>query len=77
MAEWADRNSLVRRGIDLTQFKVGDKVTFTGLKNRKLAHFMFIKFVVLSDGTVVNDCGPPALQDGNVYGTCAELKAGL
>ncbi|HET8698989.1 MAG TPA: DUF6152 family protein [Gammaproteobacteria bacterium] len=55
--EWSDRNSLVRRGVDLDLIKPGDTVTLTLWPSQRLPHVGYFVQAVLADGSVYRDCG--------------------
>ena len=55
--EWSDRNSLVRRGVDLDLIKPGDTVTFALWPSQRLPHVGYFVQAVLADGSVYRDCG--------------------
>ena len=55
--EWSDRNSLVRRGVDLDLIKPGDTVTFALWPSQRLPNVGYFVQAVLADGSVYRDCG--------------------
>jgi hypothetical protein len=55
--EWSDRNSLVRRGVDLELIKPGDTVTFSVWPSQRLPNVGYFVEAVLADGSVYRDCG--------------------
>ena len=55
--EWSDRNSLVRRGVDLDLIKPGDIVTFALWPSQRLPNVGYFVQAVLADGSVYRDCG--------------------
>ena len=55
--EWSDRNSLVRRGVDLDVIKVGDTVTLTLWPSQRLPNVGYFVQAVLADGSIYRDCG--------------------
>jgi hypothetical protein len=55
--EWSDRNSLVRRGVDLELIKPGDTVTLTLWPSQRLPHVGYFVQAVLADGSIYRDCG--------------------
>jgi hypothetical protein len=55
--EWSDRNSLVRRGVDLELIKPGDTVTLTVWPSQRLAHVGYFVQAKLADGSIYRDCG--------------------
>lgn len=55
--EWSDRNSLVRRGVDLDLIKPGDLVTFALWPSQRLPNVGYFVQAVLADGSVYRDCG--------------------
>jgi len=57
LVEWSDRNSLVRRGVDLELIKPGDMVTLTLWPSQRLPNVGYFVQAVLADGSVYRDCG--------------------
>lgn len=57
LVEWSDRNSLIRRGVDLELIKVGDTVTFTVWPSQRLPNVGYFVQAVLADGSIYRDCG--------------------
>ena len=55
--EWSDRNSLVRRGVDLDLIKPGDTVTFALWPSQRLPNVGYFVQAVLADGSIYRDCG--------------------
>ena len=55
--EWSDRNSLVRRGVDLDLIKPGDIVTLTLWPSQRLPNVGYFVQAVLADGSIYRDCG--------------------
>jgi hypothetical protein len=55
--EWSDRNSLVRRGVDLELIKPGDTVTFSLWPSQRLPNVGYFVQAVLADGSTYRDCG--------------------
>ena len=55
--EWSDRNSLVRRGVDLDLIKPGDTITMTLWPSQRLPNVGYFVQAVLPDGSVYRDCG--------------------
>jgi hypothetical protein len=55
--EWSDRNSLVRRGVDLDLIKPGDTVSLTLWPSQRLPNVGYFVQAVLADGSVYRDCG--------------------
>jgi hypothetical protein len=55
--EWSDRNSLVRRGVDLELIKPGDTVTLTLWPSQRLPNVGYFVQAVLADGSIYRDCG--------------------
>jgi hypothetical protein len=55
--EWSDRNSLVRRGVDLDVIKPGDTITMTLWPSQRLPNVGYFVQAVLPDGSVYRDCG--------------------
>lgn len=57
LVEWSDRNSLIRRKVDIDLIKVGDTVTFTLWPSLRLPNVGYFVQAVLADGSVYRDCG--------------------
>ncbi|HET7609985.1 MAG TPA: DUF6152 family protein [Gammaproteobacteria bacterium] len=57
LVEWSDRNSLVRRGVDLDLIKPGDTVTFALWPSQRLPNVGYFVQAVLADGSIYRDCG--------------------
>jgi hypothetical protein len=55
--EWSDRNSLVRRGVDLDLIKAGDVVTLMLWPSQRLPNVGYFVQAVLADGSIYRDCG--------------------
>ena len=55
--EWSDRNSLVRRGVDLDLIKLGDTITLTLWPSQRLPNVGYFVQAVLADGSIYRDCG--------------------
>ena len=55
--EWSDRNSLIRRGVDLELIKPGDIVTLTLWPSQRLPNVGYFVQAVLADGSIYRDCG--------------------
>ena len=53
LAEWSDGNALRRRAVDIDLIKEGEEVTINARRHRRLDHVIYIRDVVLSDGTMV------------------------
>ena len=75
LAEWSDGNALRRRAVDVDLVKVGEEVTVHARRHRKVEHVVYIRDVVLSDGTIVRDCGAGIYRGGEYYATCDEAEA--
>jgi len=57
LVEWSDRNSLVRRGVDLDLIKPGDTITLALWPSQRLPHVGYFVQAVLADGSIYRDCG--------------------
>ena len=55
--EWADRNSLIRRGVDIELIKPGDTVTLTLWPSQRLPNVGYFVQAKLADGSIYRDCG--------------------
>ena len=75
LAEWSDGNALRRRAVAIDLVKVGEEVTIHARRHRQVEHVVYIRDVVLSDGTVVRDCGAGIYRGDEYYATCDEAKA--
>ena len=75
LAEWSDGNALRRRAVDIDLIKVGEEVTINARRHRRLDHVIYIRDVVLSDGTIVRDCGAGIYRGDEYYATCDEAEA--
>ena len=75
LAEWSDGNALRRRAVDVDLIKVGEEVTINARRHRRLDHVIYIRDVVLPDGTMVRDCGAGIYRGDEYYATCDEAEA--
>ena len=75
LAEWSDGNALRRRAVDIDLIEVGEEVTINARRHRRLEHVVYIRDVVLSDGTLVRDCGAGIYRGDEYYATCEEAEA--
>ncbi len=75
LAEWSDGNALRRRAVDVDLLKVGEEVTIHARRHRRIEHVVFIRDVVLADGTVVRDCGAGIYRGDEYFATCDEAEA--
>ena len=75
LAEWSDGNALRRRAVNVDLLKVGEEVTVHARRHRRVEHVVFVRDVVLSDGTVVRDCGAGIYRGDEYYATCDEAEA--
>ena len=74
LAEWSDGNALRRRAVDIDLVKVGEEVTIHARRHRKVEYVVYIRDVVLPDGTIVRDCGAGIYRGGEYYATCDEAE---
>jgi hypothetical protein len=74
--EWSDRNSLVRRGVDLDLIKIGDAVTFTLWPSQRLPNVGYFVQAVLADGSVYRDCGFVKYREAIVSSTKFRCEEG-
>ena len=74
--EWSDRNSLVRRGVDLELIKTGDTVTFTLWPSQRLPNVGYFVQAVLADGSVYRDCGFVKYREAVVNSTKFRCEEG-
>lgn len=75
LAEWSDGNALRRRAVDVDLIEVGEEVTITARQHRRLEHVVYIRDVLLPDGTLVRDCGAGIYRGDEYYATCDEAEA--
>ena len=75
LAEWSDGNALRRRAVDVDLVRVGEEVTIHARRHRKIEQVVYIRDVVLSDGTVVRDCGAGIYRGNEYFATCDEAEA--
>ena len=75
LAEWSDGNALRRRAVNIDLVKVGEEVTINARRHRKVEHVVYIRDVILSDGTVVRDCGAGIYRGDEYYATCDEAES--
>ena len=75
LAEWSDGNALRRRAVNVDLLRVGEEVTVHARRHRRVEHVVFIRDVVLADGTVVRDCGAGIYRGDEYYATCDEAEA--
>ena len=74
--EWSDRNSLVRRGVDLDLIKPGDTVTLTLWPSQRLPNVGYFVQAVLADGSVYRDCGFVKFREAVVNATKFRCEEG-
>ncbi len=55
--EWADKNALTRRGVDLDRIKVGDEISVTLWPSHRLENVGYFVQAILADGALIRDCG--------------------
>ena len=75
LAEWSDGNALRRRAVNVDLLKVGEEVTVHARRHRRVEHVVFVRDVVLSDGTVIQDCGAGIYRGDEYFATCDESEA--
>ena len=75
LAEWSDGNALRRRAVAIDLIGVGDEVTINARQHRRLEQVVYIRDVVLADGTIVRDCGAGIYRGDEYYATCDEAEA--
>jgi hypothetical protein len=76
LVEWSDRNSLVRRGVDLDLIKAGDTVTFTLWPSQRLPNVGYFVKAVLPDGSTYRDCGFVKYREAVVNSTAFKCEEG-
>lgn len=69
LVEWSDRNSLVRRGVDLDLIKPGDTVTLTLWPSQRLPNVGYFVQALLPDGSLYRDCGFVKFREAVVNAT--------
>lgn len=74
LAEWSDGNALRRRAVDIDLVMAGQEVTIHARRHRKVELVVYIRDVVLADGTVVRDCGAGIYRGDEYYATCDEAE---
>ena len=74
--EWSDRNSLVRRGVDLDLIKPGDTVTLTLWPSQRLPNVGYFVQAVLADGSIYRDCGFVQYREAIVNSTKFRCEEG-
>jgi Family of unknown function (DUF6152) len=57
LIEWSDRNSLLRRKVDIERVKQGDELTITAWPSRRLPNVAYFVRAILADGSTFRDCG--------------------
>jgi hypothetical protein len=57
LVEWSDRNSLIRRKVDIDQIKAGDQITLSVWPSYRLNHVGYFVRAKLADGSTFRDCG--------------------
>jgi hypothetical protein len=57
LIEWSDRNSLIRRKVDIERIKEGDELTITAWPSRRLPQVAYFVRAILPDGSTFRDCG--------------------
>ena len=75
LAEWSDGNALRRRAVNVDLLRAGEEVTVNARRHRRVEHVVFIRDVVLADGTVVRDCGAGIYRGDEYFATCDEAEA--
>ncbi len=75
LAEWSDGNALRRRAVAIDLVKVGEEVTIRARRHRKVEEVVYIRDVVLADGTIVRDCGAGIYRGDEYYATCDEAES--
>jgi hypothetical protein len=77
--EWADKNALTRRGVDLELIKPGDDLTITVWPSHRLEHVGYFVRAILPDGSTYRDCGfiefRKAVVDSQEF-SCEEARGG-
>ena len=75
LAEWSDGNALRRRGVEIDRLEVGEEVLVHARRHRRLEDVIYIRDLVMSDGTIVRDCGAGIYRGNEYYATCDEAEA--
>ena len=76
LAEWSDGNALRLRGVMVDRLEAGEEVTVHARKHRRLDDVIYIRDLVMSDGTIVRDCGAGIYRGDEYYATCDEAESG-
>ncbi len=74
LIEWSDGNSLRRRGVEIARVKVGEEVVVHARKHRRVENVAYVRDVIVSDGTIVRDCGAGIYRGDEFYATCDEAE---
>ena len=74
LVEWSDGNSLRRRGVEIARVKVGEEVVVHARKHRHVENVAYVRDVIVSDGTIVRDCGAGIYRGDEFYATCDEAE---
>jgi hypothetical protein len=72
--EWSDRNALVRRKVPFHLLRVGDTVTINASPSRRLDNLAYFRTAILSDKTVLRDCGFEAFRQAIAKGQFVECE---
>ena len=75
LAEWSDGNALRRRGVAVDRLEVGEEVVVHARRHRRLDDVIYIRDIVMADGTMVRDCGANIYRGDEYYATCDEAEA--
>jgi uncharacterized protein DUF6152 len=57
LIEWSDRNSLIRRKVDIERIREGDELTITAWPSKRLPQVAYFVRAILPDGSTFRDCG--------------------
>mgnify|MGYP001137546215 CR=1 FL=1 len=63
LIEWGTKNDLIRRGVDVDKINLGEEVTVTMMLSRTLERVGYARSLILSDGTIIQDCGFTAFRN--------------
>jgi hypothetical protein len=74
LIEWSDRNALVRRKVRFDLLRVGATVTINASPSRRLDNLAYFRTAVLSDKTVLRDCGFEAFRQAIAKGQFVECE---
>ena len=75
LGEWSDGNALRRRGVEIDRVQVGEEVLVHARRHRRLNDVIYIRDIIMSDGTMVRDCGAGIYRGDEYFATCEEADS--